>query len=88
MPKSVQIVILSAVLGVSLAWAHEQRYMTVSDYMKSYTLELKSEIRQIRKDLGRDSISADVKELLREQLEVMLDELCYESPDDVYCKDR
>ena len=74
--------------GVGGAWAHEARYMTVSQYTKSYVLDLKSEIRQLQKDLQRENISDEVKELLREQLDEMLDELCYESPDDPYCKGR
>ncbi len=87
-PTWAQIAVIALVVGVGGAWAHEARYMTVDQYTKSYVLDLKSEIRQIEKDLGRESISEDAKEILREQLEFMLDELCYEVPDDPYCKRR
>ena len=58
--------------------------MTVGQYTKSYVLDLKREIRNIRKDLGRD-IDPEIRQMLEDQLAEMIDELCYEMPDDPYC---
>jgi len=87
-PKSVQVVIASGALGGIGYAAHEVRYMTVSDYMRGYLLELKSEIRQLKKDVERESIDPEVRDVLEDQLFALLDELCLELPDDPYCKDR
>ena len=71
--------------GVSVG-AMESRYMTVADFTESFILDLKREIRETRKDLetmdpgpGRD--------LLEEQLEQLLDQLCMKKPDDPYCRE-
>jgi len=87
-PKPIQLTIAGILIG-GLAFAgHETRYMTVSDYTKSYILDLKGEIRETRKDLANPDLPAEVREILEEALESMLDELCYEVPDDRYCEDR
>ena len=87
-PTTAQIMIASVLIGGAGVYAHESRYMTVGDFTKSYILELKSEIRQIKKDLGRENINQEVKEMLREQLDTLIADLCYEAPDDPYCKEE
>lgn len=87
-PKSVQAAIACLVLGGIAVYAAESRYMTVAQYTKSYVLDLKSEIRAIQTDLRDPDIPEDTKRYLREQLEVLLDDLCYEVPDDPYCENR
>lgn len=86
LPKSVQILVAGLLIGGIAFAAHEERYMTIGDYTKSYVLNLKAEIRAIRKDLKDSSLSSGEKERLQEQLQQLLDELCYESPKDTYCK--
>lgn len=87
-PKSVQLVIAGGVLTGAVVTAAETRYMTVADYTKSYVLDLKAEIREIKKDLADPDLSPQVRAMLQEQLDSLLDELCYEVNDDPYCKDR
>jgi len=88
LPNSVKYGAIIGLLVVGVAYGHEARYMTVGQYTKSYVLDLRAEIRSIRIDLDNPELSVEVKRMLREQLEVMLDELCYEVPEDPYCKDR
>jgi len=88
MPRAVQIAVAGILLG-GLAFAgHEVRYMTVGQFTKSYVLDLKSEIRALQRELSNPDIDARTKQILREQLDQMTDELCYEVPDDPYCKNR
>ena len=84
-PESVRIPILFVALGAGGTFAAESRYMTVADYTKSYVLNLKSEIREIQKELTDPDIDPEHAEKLLEQLEALIDELCYERPDDAYC---
>ncbi len=86
MPKAVQIAIAGMLIG-GLAFAgHEVRYMTVGQFTKSYVLDLKSEIRAVRRDLNDPDLDERTKRFLREILDQMLDELCYEAPNDLYCQ--
>lgn len=87
-PRPMQIAIAGMVLGGAAFAGHEIRYMTVADYTKSYILELKSEIRELERELRRSDIDPGYRQVLAEQLERMIDELCYELPDDPYCRDR
>lgn len=87
-PQAIRLPIVFLMLGGAATLGAEARYMTVSDFTKSYVLDLKSEIRQLRQQIADPATSADVRALLREQLEALLDELCYEIPDDPYCKNR
>lgn len=87
-PKPIAQAVALILLGVFAFAGTETRYMTVSDFTKSYILDLKSELRSLRKDIADDEIAADIKEHLREQFEALLDELCYETPTDSYCKNR
>ena len=88
-PKSVQVVVASAALGGGAVLGMEWRYVTSSDFRKSYILDLRGEIREIGRDLQNPDISEDAKELLREQLERLIDDLCFETENtDPYCKDR
>ena len=76
-------------LGGLLFAGAEIRYMTVADFTKSYVLDLKSEIREIRKDLTNPNLSSEHRDDLEEQLQQLLDDLCYETDNkDLYCKDR
>ncbi len=85
-PRAVQIAVAGILIG-GLAFAgHEMRYMTVGQFTKSYVLDLKSEIRAIQRELNDPDIDVRTKAILREQLDQMLDELCYEAPNDPYCK--
>ena len=88
MPRGIQIAIAGMLIG-GLAFAgHEARYMTVGQFTKSYVLDLKAEIRNTKKDLADQGLDVRLRELLVEQLESMLDDLCYEMPLDAYCKAR
>jgi hypothetical protein len=88
LPPSVRWGALAGVLILGIAYGHETRYMTVGQYTKSYVLDLKAEIRAIRNELERDDVDPVTEELLEEQLEALLDELCYEVPNDPYCRNR
>jgi hypothetical protein len=88
LPTAVQICAVSVLLGGAVVYAAESRYMTVGQYTKSYVLDLKAEIRAIRNELERDEADPGTEELLEEQLEALLDELCYEVPNDPYCRNR
>lgn len=88
LPPLAQVSVIGLILGAGLVYAHETRYMTVGQYTKSYVLNLKAEIRAIRAELDTEELDPVTRELLEEQLESLLDELCYERPDDVYCKRR
>lgn len=88
MPRPVQIAIAGLLFGGIAFAAHEQRYMTVDQFTKSYVLALKSEIRNIKIDLADANLDARVRAVLVEQLAAMLDDLCYEMPEDVYCRAR
>ncbi len=86
-PKPVAAAIAMLVLGGVTVGGMETRYMTVAEFTESFILDLKREIRETRKDLetmepgpGRD--------LLEEQLEQLLDQLCMKAPDDPYCRGR
>ena len=87
-PRPIQLTLAGILIGGFAFAGHESRYMTVSDYTKSYVLDLKSEIRETRKDLANPDLAPEVREILKEALEALLDELCYEVPNDAYCKDR
>ena len=83
-PKALRVPIACILIGGVAFAGHETRYMTVDQYTKSYVLDLKREIRNIRKDLTRD-IDPEIRQILEDQLAEMLDELCYETPEDPYC---
>jgi len=86
-PLQMQVAIACLVIGGVAFAGLETRYMTVSDFTKSYILDLKREIRELEKELADPGLPPRVQEMLFEQLELMIDELCYEVPDDPYCKD-
>jgi hypothetical protein len=87
-PKSAQVVIASLFVGGLSFAGMDARYMTVSDFTKSFVLDLKSEIRSLSKDIRDPELPEDVKEFMRDQLEELIDELCYQNPDDPYCEGR
>ena len=90
MPKSAQIAIIGLLLGGAAFAAHEIRYMTVADFTKSFILDLKSEVRALRRELSDDDLDPAARAILREQMEQLLDELCLEVNPDVepYCRGR
>ena len=85
LPSSVQIVIASLFVGGGAVAGLEARYMTVSDFTKSYVLDLKAEIRAIKNELKAEDLTDRERESLEEELEELIDELCYENPEDRYC---
>ncbi len=87
-PRPIQLTLVGILIGGVAFAGHEARYMTVSQYTKSYVLDLKSEIREIRKDLANPDLPLEVREILQDALEAMLDDLCYEVPADPYCVRR
>ena len=85
LPASVQIAIASIIVGATAVYAHETRYMTVSDFTKSYILDLKQAIREIVRTLESEELSERERAMLESDLEALLDELCYEAPEDRLC---
>lgn len=85
-PVPVQIAIAGIVIGAATVYGAESRYMTVSDFTKSYVLDLKKMIREIRKDLKDETLTDREREHLQAEIEELMDELCYEKPDDLWCK--
>ena len=88
MPRPIQIALAGILLGGIAFAGHEVRYMTVSQFTKSYVLDLRSEIRALARELTNPDIDSRTRRILQEQLDQMIDELCYEVPDDPYCKNR
>ena len=84
LPKSVSIPLATLALGGGAVYGLEHRYMTVADFTKSYVLILKREIRDLRKEAA--AASGREKEILEEELQRLIDELCIEHPDDAYCR--
>ena len=85
-PLNMQIGIACLVIG-GLAFAGlETRYMTVADYTKSYVLDLKKAIREIEYTLRIEELTERERHRLEVELQELIDELCYEKPDDkIYC---
>ena len=87
-PVSVQIAVASMVIGGAAFAGLEVRYMTVSDFTKSYVLDLKREIREIWAELEREDLTERERQWLQDELESLLDELCYETPGDRLCQEH
>lgn len=88
MPKSVRLMAIGAIAALAAGAAAESRYMKISDFTKSYILDLRSDIRAIKKDIEATQDDA-ARKVLEEQLERMLDDLCLETRgDDPYCENR
>lgn len=85
LPKPVAIAVASIVIGAGGVYGLETRYITASDFHKSYVLSLKSEIRALRKEI-RDETDERMADRLREELAALIDELCLEAPQDRECK--
>lgn len=86
-PKPVAMTVAALVIGGGGALGLETRYMTVTDFTKSYVLDLKREIRALKNDLD-EAESDRERRVIQEQIETLLDELCEERPDDPLCKAR
>jgi hypothetical protein len=86
-PVSLQVAIASMVIGGAAVYGAESRYMTVSDFTKSYVLDLKKSIREIMRTLDDEMLTDLEREWLEIELEELIDELCYEAPEDRLCKD-
>lgn len=87
-PKPVQVVIAALLLGAGFAYAHEVRYMTVADFTKSYVLDLKKIIRELKNELHDEDLSDRDRLNLEMDIEELIDELCYENPNDRLCDDE
>lgn len=87
LPTPIQITVAAVILGMSVTWAMESRYMTVSDFTKSYVLDLKSLLRDLNKDLQDEELTDREREWIEEEIESLTDELCYEMPEDRLCKE-
>jgi len=88
LPTPVQITVAAVILGMSVTWAMESRYMTVSDFTRSYVLDLKSLIRDLHNDLKDEELTDREREWIEEEILSLTDELCYEMPDDRLCKEE
>lgn len=85
-PKQLQIAIACLLIGGVAFAGLESRYMTVSDYTKSYILDLKKAIREVEYILRTEELTERERHNYEVELQEMIDELCYEKPDDkVYC---
>jgi hypothetical protein len=87
-PVPVQIAVVSMVLGGVAFAGLETRYMTVSDFTKSYVLDLKKAIREIEYVLREEDLTERERRDLEMELEELIDELCYEKPDDRLCQEE
>jgi hypothetical protein len=87
-PVPIQICIASLVIGGVAFAGLESRYMTVADYTKSYVLDLKALIRDLKNDLRDEDLTPREREWIEADLQSLLDELCYERPDDRLCEDE
>ena len=84
-PAQVQILVVGVVLGGAAFAGAESRYLTVSQFEKSYILDLKAEIRDLRRELRDDTLTEREIEMLEDYLQELIAELCYEQPDDAEC---
>ena len=84
-PKPVAAGVVIFVLGGGAVVGMEMRYMTVAEFTKSYVLDLKSEIRDLRDDL-KDAETERERRLIQEDIDRLIDELCEERPDDRMCE--
>ncbi len=84
LPKSVALTIAAMVLGAGTLAGLESRYVTQSDFHKSYVLQLKREIRELRKELAEESDPERIADLEYDLAE-LIDELCIEAPEDREC---
>jgi len=65
----------------------EIRYMTVADFTKSYVLDLKSEIRELKDDLKKADSDGERRQIQKD-IDALIDELCEERPNDPLCSQR
>lgn len=85
-PVPVQIAVASMVIGGVAFAGLETRYMTVSDFTKSYILDLKKLIRDLEQDLEDENLTDRERDWIEEELESLIDELCFENPNDRTCR--
>jgi hypothetical protein len=83
-----QIAIVCLIIGGVAFAGLETRYMTVSDFTKSYVLDLKKIIREIEYDLRDLDLTERERRDLEMELEELIDELCYEKPEDRLCEEE
>lgn len=87
LPKSVALSIASIVIGAGAFAGLEVRYVTASDFQKSYVLQLKREIRELRREIADAEDAGEPTDRLEDYLAELIDELCLEMPDDRECTD-
>src|SRR5210317_1844656 len=86
-PVQAQVAIVCLLIGGLSFAGLETRYMTVSDFTKSYVLDLKKVIREIEIILREEELTERERRDLELELEELIDELCYETPEDRKCDD-
>lgn len=86
-PVTIQIAVGGIILGVGGLVAADSRYVLASLYDKSFVLQSAAAVRELRKELRIAEDQEDI-DLIREEIEQILDDMCYEAPDHAYCKDR
>lgn len=84
LPKTVALSIASIIVGASAFAGMEMRYVSASQFQKSYVLQLKREIRELRHEIA-ETDDPDLVDRLEDYLEELIDELCLENPDDREC---
>lgn len=83
-PKSIALSIASIMIGAGAFAGMEIRYVSASQFQKSYVLQLKREIRELRSEIA-DTEDDELRARLEEYLDELIDELCIEMPDDREC---
>jgi hypothetical protein len=84
-PVQVQVVIVSLLLGGALVYAAESRYVSMDRFTKAYVLDLKKAIREVEYILRDEVLTDRERRDLEMELEELIDELCFEAPEDRKC---
>lgn len=86
-PTPITIAIACLLLGAAGIVAADSRYVQIGAFQKSYELSLAKEIRELRRELSNEQ-NERARELLQREIEALLDDLCHEKPDHIYCESR
>ncbi len=84
LPKSVALSVASIVIGAAAFAGMETRYVTAGAFQKSYVLQLKREIRELRREL-RSETDPERRADLEDDIAALIDVLCLEVPADREC---
>lgn len=85
LPKSVSVVLVAMLIGVTTVLAADSRYVLASDFRDAYILDLAKEIRSVRKELAEET-DPHLRARLQELIDEMLDKLCLKDRSHPYCK--